>query len=138
MLTHKDKIKAAKILKIIAAESYCENLKVGALLLNSKSYIVGEGRNGTISGFPNVCEDANGVTLPTVIHAELNAILHYTGHEKNLRLVCSYSPCTNCAKHIVASGIISEVYYLEEYIKDVEIPRDIFKLGGIHYERLEI
>jgi dCMP deaminase len=138
MLSTKDKVKSAKLLEIIAAESYCENLKVGALLLNSKSYIVGEGRNGTLPGFPNVCEDEQGVTLPTVVHAEINAILHYTGHEKGLTLVCSYSPCTNCAKHIIASGIISEVYYLTQYVKDNKTPKQLMTLGRIRYERLEI
>jgi deoxycytidylate deaminase len=136
MLSPKEQLRTSQIATLIASESYCVNLQVGALLLNSKSYIVGEGRNGTLPGFPNVCEDSHGKTLPIVIHAEMNAILHYTGIEKDLILMTTHSPCTNCAKHIAGSGIIKGVYYIHKYEKDYDIPLEIFSGGNIIYEQL--
>lgn len=58
---------------IWAENSYCQRRKVGAILVKDKM-IISDGYNGTPSGFENVCEDADGVTKPYVLHAEANAI----------------------------------------------------------------
>ena len=58
---------------IWSENSYCERRKVGALIVKDKM-IISDGFNGTPSGFPNVCESEDGVTLPYVLHAEANAI----------------------------------------------------------------
>ena len=58
---------------IWAENSYCERRKVGALIVKDKM-IISDGYNGTPSGFENVCEDANNITKPYVLHAEANAI----------------------------------------------------------------
>ena len=58
---------------IWAENSYCERRKVGALVVKDKM-IISDGYNGTPAGFENVCEDANNVTKPYVLHAEANAI----------------------------------------------------------------
>ena len=57
----------------IRDSSYCERRQVGALIVKDKM-IISDGYNGTPAGFQNVCEDANGVTKPYVLHAEANAI----------------------------------------------------------------
>ena len=58
---------------IWAENSYCKRRQVGALVVKNKM-IIGDGYNGTPSGFENVCEDEAGVTKPYVLHAEANAI----------------------------------------------------------------
>ena len=62
-----------RMARIWSENSYCERRKVGALLVKDKM-IISDGYNGTPSGFPNVCESEEGVTLPYVLHAEANAI----------------------------------------------------------------
>lgn len=56
----------------IAKMSYCNRLKVGSLLVKNNS-VIAYGYNGTAHGDENVCE-VDGVTLPNVIHAEMNSI----------------------------------------------------------------
>ena len=51
------------------------------------------------------------------IHSELNAILHSKQDLTNTQLFCTLSPCLNCSKAIIASGI-TEVYYIEDYDRD--------------------
>ena len=106
--------------KTIAEESYCVRLKVGALIVKEDN-IISYGYNGTISGAPNQCEyvDDNGnlVTLPTVLHAESNAITKAcksTISTKDATLYCTHSCCVECAKLIIQSGITRFVY-LEDY-----------------------
>ena len=56
--------------RIWSENSYCTRRQVGALLVKDKM-IISDGYNGTPSGFPNVCEDQNNVTIPYVLHAEM-------------------------------------------------------------------
>ncbi len=62
-----------RMARIWAENSYCKRRQVGALVVKNKM-IISDGYNGTPSGFENVCEDANGITKPYVLHAEANAI----------------------------------------------------------------
>ena len=61
--------------------SYCKRSRVGCLVVKNKT-IISDGYNGTPSGFPNKCEDENNVTLPTVLHAEANAITKLAKNNK--------------------------------------------------------
>ncbi len=79
--------------------------------------IISDGYNGTPSGFENICEDENGVTKPYVLHAEANAITKLARSENNsdgATLYVTASPCIECAKLIVQSGI-KRVVYGENY-----------------------
>ncbi len=62
-----------KMAHIWSENSYCTRRQVGALIVKDKM-IISDGYNGTPTGFPNVCEDDNNVSLPYVLHAEANAI----------------------------------------------------------------
>ena len=62
-----------RMAKIWAENSYCTRRQVGALIDKNKM-IISDGYNGTPSGFPNICEGEDGLTLPYVLHAEANAI----------------------------------------------------------------
>ena len=78
--------------------------------------IISFGYNGTPSGMDNCCEKDNA-TLAHVIHAECNAILKAakTGNSVDgSTLYLTLSPCLDCSKLILQSGI-KRVVYLNEY-----------------------
>lgn len=121
MTEKKDKQKALdkrymRMASIWAENSYCERRKVGALLVKDKM-IISDGYNGTPSGFENVCEDENNLTKPYVLHAEANAISKIAksnNSSEGATLYVTASPCIECAKLIIQSGI-KRVVYGESY-----------------------
>ena len=105
-----------RMARIWAENSYCQRRKVGALVVKDKM-IISDGYNGTPSGFENVCEDADNVTKPYVLHAEANAITKLARSNNNsdgATLYVTAAPCIECAKLIIQSGI-RRVIYGEEY-----------------------
>ncbi len=97
---------------IWAENSYCQRRKVGAILVKDKM-IISDGYNGTPSGFENVCEDADGVTKPYVLHAEANAIskvARSNNSSAGSTLYVTASPCLECAKLIIQAGIRRVVF----------------------------
>ncbi|MBQ3617945.1 MAG: dCMP deaminase family protein [Bacteroidales bacterium] len=115
-----------RMARIWAENSYCERRKVGALIVKDKM-IISDGYNGTPSGFENVCELDDGTTKPYVLHAEANAITKVAksnNNSLNATLYVTASPCLECAKLIIQSGIkrvvYSEKYRLEDGLKLLE------------------
>ena len=99
-----------------AENSYCVRRKVGALLVKEKM-IISDGYNGTPSGFENICEDENNVSKPYVLHAEANAltkVARSNNSSDGATLYVTASPCLECSKLIIQSGI-RRVVYGEEY-----------------------
>lgn len=97
---------------IWAENSYCKRRQVGAILVKDKM-IISDGYNGTPSGFENVCEDENNKTKPYVLHAEANAITKVARSNNSSEGATMYvtsSPCIECAKLIIQSGITRVVY----------------------------
>lgn len=97
---------------IWAENSYCVRRKVGAIIVKNQM-IISDGYNGTPSGFENVCEDENGLTKPYVLHAEANAITKVARSNNSsdgATLYVTASPCLECAKLIIQSGIRRVVY----------------------------
>lgn len=104
---------------IWSENSYCQRRKVGALIVKDKM-IISDGYNGTPSGFENVCEDENNVTKPYVLHAEANAITKIARSNNSsdgATLYITDSPCIECAKLIIQSGI-KRVVYSKKYRLD--------------------
>ena len=129
--------KYLRMAKIWATNSYCKRRQVGALLVKD-NMIISDGYNGTPSGFENVCEDENGVTKPYVLHAEANAITKVArsgNSAAGATLYITASPCMECSKLIIQSGI-SRVVYADEYRLDDGIK--ILKRAGIEVEKLEV
>lgn len=105
-------IRYMKMARIWAENSYCKRRQVGALLVKDKM-IISDGYNGTPSGFENNCEDENMRTKPYVLHAEANAITKVArsnNTSEGATLYVTTSPCIECAKLIVQSGIKRVVY----------------------------
>ncbi len=102
--------------RIWAENSYCQRRKVGALIVKN-SMIISDGFNGTPSGFENICEDESGLTRPYVLHAEANAITKVARSNNSsdgATLYVTASPCMECSKLIIQSGI-KRVDYNELY-----------------------
>mgnify|MGYP002623792437 CR=1 FL=1 len=121
--------------EIWAKNSYCKRRQVGALLVKD-NMIISDGYNGTPSGFENVCEE-NGVTKPYVLHAEANAIskVAKSGNSSfGATLYVTASPCIECAKLIIQSGI-KRVVYKDEYRLTDGI--DLLTRAGIEVEKLD-
>ena len=96
--------------------SYAKRKQVGALIVKD-GQIISDGFNGTPAGFENICEGICGTTLRCVLHAESNAItkLAKSPHSsEGATLYLTLSPCYECAKLIIQSGI-KRVVYLKDY-----------------------
>ncbi len=96
--------------------SYCKRKRVGALIVKDRM-IISDGYNGTPSGFENCCEDEDGKTHWYVLHAEANAIMKLassTQSAKGATLYLTMSPCRDCSKLVLQSGI-KRLVYINEY-----------------------
>ncbi len=119
-----------------ASNSYCKRRQVGALLVKDRM-IISDGYNGTPSGFENICEDENGVTKPYVLHVEANAIskIAKSGNSADgATLYVTASPCMECAKLIIQSGI-RRVVYRDEYRLTDGI--DLLRRAGVEVEKID-
>lgn len=122
---HKLDVRYLRMAKIWSENSYCQRRKVGALVVK-KQMIISDGFNGTPSGFENVCEE-DDVTKPYVLHAEANAITKLArSHNSSdgATLYVTASPCLECSKLIIQSGIkrviFGEKYRLQDGIELLE------------------
>jgi len=134
--------KYMQMAKIWAQNSHAIRAKVGALVVKDNT-IISDGYNGTPTGFDNTCEilkcrnyidrrhcpdykddhtceKCKNMFLEskqTVIHAECNAITKLargTQSSVGSTLYVTLSPCIECAKMIIQSGI-KRVVYGEKY-----------------------
>ena len=125
-----------KMAEVWATNSYCRRMQVGCLIVKNKS-IISDGYNGSPTGFPNECEDENNQTLPYILHAEANAITKLaksTQSSEGGTLYVTVSPCFECSKLIIQSGIKRLVF------KDVYRKRESIKFlydAGIEIVRLK-
>ena len=125
-----------RMAKIWAENSYCKRRQVGALVVKNQM-IISDGFNGTPSGFENVCEE-NDVTKPYVLHAEANAITKLArshNSSNGATLYVTASPCLECSKLIIQSGI-KRVIYGEQYRLCDGI--DLLKRAGIEVEQMDV
>lgn len=147
------------IASVVAMRSTCGRRQVGAVI-SHQGRVISTGYAGAPSGAPHcsaACESQaslNGGCQRTV-HAEANAIAYAARHgiaTEGAELHCTLSPCINCAKLIVNSGI-KRVTYLESYrIPDgvqllnslgilctqIVLPADLQKTFASHLEILNL
>ncbi|NDG52985.1 MAG: CMP deaminase [Flavobacteriia bacterium] len=108
-----------KISKTWSTLSKAKRQKVGCLIVKNGS-IISDGYNGTPKGFDNKCEMldprfcwSQEVTKPEVLHAESNAITKLaksTQSSVGATMYITISPCVECAKLIIQSGITRVVF----------------------------
>ncbi len=102
-----------------AALSHCKRKQVGALIVKN-SMIISDGYNGTPTGFDNCCEDQDGRTNWYVLQREANAIMKVaksTNNSLDATLYITLSPCKECSKLVLQSGI-KRVVYMNAYKDD--------------------
>ena len=130
-------IRYLRMAHIWAENSYCVRRKVGALIVKDKM-IISDGYNGTPSGFENVCEDEQNITLPYVLHAEANPITKIArsnNNSENATLYVTDAPCIECAKLIIQAGIKRVIYNRNYRIED---GINLLKRAGITVEQIEL
>lgn len=116
------------IADLVAKQSHCISLKVGAVLVKDNR-IVSIGYNGSVAGAINCDEalaqglfkeeDHHEWSLKNEIHAEENAILFATKYgisTDKCTLYVTHHPCDICLKQIIQAGI-KKVVYKEPYKK---------------------
>jgi len=116
--------------------SHCARKKVGAIIVKD-SIIISDGYNGTPAGFDNCCENDEGQTHWYVLHAEANAILKVAKSSNNCKdatLYLTHSPCKDCSKLVLQSGITRLVY--QQAYKDTS-GIDFLKSAGLEVVQLE-
>lgn len=121
---------------IWAKNSYCKRRQVGALIVKDRM-IISDGYNGTPAGFENVCEEESGITKPYVLHAEANAITKVAksgNSSAGATLYVTASPCMECAKLIIQSGI-TRVVYKDEYRLTDGV--DLLRRAGVEVEKVD-
>ena len=118
-----------KMAEIWGTNSHCKRMQVGCLMVKNKS-IISDGYNGSPSGFPNQCEDDDNTTLPYVLHAEANAITKLaksTNSSDGSTVYITASPCFECSKLIIQSGIKRVVF--KEIYRKTESLSFLFQAG---------
>jgi len=121
---------------IWSKNSYCKRKKVGALIVKDRM-IISDGYNGTPMGFENICEEESGNTKPYVLHAEANAITKVAksnNSSENATLYVTTSPCMECSKLIIQSGI-KRVVFSEKYRDDTGL--NLLKRAHIELVHIE-
>ena len=121
------------------------NTSVGTCIVSDKNRILSVGYNG----MPMGCSDdefpweREGNTLDTkyayVCHAEMNAILNYTGTAsiKGAKLYTTLFPCNECTKAIIQKGI-KTVFYLSDKYADTDTTiasKRMLDAAGISYHQ---
>jgi dCMP deaminase len=116
--------------------SHCKRKQVGAIIVKD-AIIISDGYNGTPAGFDNCCENELGETHWYVLHAEANAILKVaksTNNCKDATLYLTHSPCKDCSKLVLQSGIKRLVY--QAAYKDTS-GIDFLLSAGLDVEQIE-
>lgn len=120
------------------------NSQVGACIVSQDNKILSMGYNG----FPIGCSDDEipwereggfkDTKYAYVCHAELNAILNYTGTSlKGSKIYVALFPCNECAKAIIQAGI-KEIIYMEDKYADtdsVHVSKKLFDTCNVKYRQ---
>lgn len=135
---------------VTSLRSTCGRKAVGAVI-TAGGRTISEGYAGPPGGFPHcthrckVASTANGGCERT-IHAEMNAIAYAARHgisTEGSTLYCTDSPCYNCAKVIINTGIIRVVYlrpYRDtsgiELLTQSGITCEMINVNSVHFTNL--
>ena len=118
--------------------------QVGACIVDQNNKILSIGYNG----MPRGCSDDDmpwdreGEMLDTkyayVCHAELNAILNYSGGSlEGAKVYVTLFPCNECAKAIIQCGIKEIIYKSDKYMDSAATiaSKRMFDMAGVKYRQ---
>jgi dCMP deaminase len=116
--------------------SHATRAKVGAILVKNGSCIA-LGVNGQPPGWhTEVCEGDDGLTLPTVRHAEdacLQKLWNSTETAQGSTMFVSMCPCLPCSVKIATAGV-KKVYFRQQYRDNSGI--DYLRSKGVDVEQI--
>ena len=134
------------IAMLSAQRSKDPGTQVGACIVGPDNKILSVGYNG----MPIGCSDVNmpwareGDPMDTkylyVCHAELNAILNYSGGSlRGSTVYTTLFPCNECAKALIQSGVKRVVYLSDKYSDShsVQASKLMFKMTGVDFVQYE-
>jgi dCMP deaminase len=105
-----------KLAMLVSERATCPRMHCGCVLVKDKR-ILSTGYNGSIPGDAH-CEDEGCIIEDNhcirTIHAEMNALLQCSIHGVSTKGATAYvtnMPCTNCAKALIAAGIVEIVIF---------------------------
>ncbi|MFH0846387.1 MAG: deaminase [Patescibacteria group bacterium] len=128
-----------------AMRSACLRYRVGTVFTKDNRVLTG-GFNGPPRGEPNCCDvgcakiKGNGDFVPAGsglcrgAHGEMNSLANACLGGVNLSnstVYCSFSPCLDCAKHLVNLGIVRFVYEVEYSEEEGQKAIALLKRRGI-------
>ncbi len=132
------------IAKDVSARATCDRLHVGAVIVKDH-VILSTGYNGAARGLPHCDEIGHEIVdghCVRTVHAEANAILQAAKHGAGIdgaTLYVTNSPCYDCFKMIVNSGIKRVVYgsfYMGRYEASEKV-LDLAKSAGVEIQKHE-
>lgn len=97
-----------KIALEIAQKSPCKKRKVGAVIVDPSGNVISTGYNynSSLHADSNDCEDSQGVTYSTVVHAEISAIAYASlSSLGGCTMYVTHTPCKNCQEAIDEVGL---------------------------------
>ena len=135
------------IAKLSTLRSKDPNTSVGACIVDKDNKILSVGYNGMPWGCPDdeyPWERDNEDPLESkylyVCHAELNALLNYTGTNlQGARIYTTLFPCNECTKALIQSGIREVIYCEDKYAGTASViaAKKMMHSAGIRYRRYE-
>lgn len=129
-----------------AQRSKDPSTQVGACIVSEENRILSVGYNG----MPRHCSDdefpwerdgdPENTKYMFVCHAELNAILNYTGGSlKGSKVYTTLFPCNECAKALIQSGVKEIIYLSDKYEKTPSTicSKKMFTTAGVELRKFE-
>lgn len=129
-----------------AGRSKDPSTQVGACIVSDENRILSVGYNG----MPRSCSDdefpwgregdPENTKYMFVCHAELNAILNYTGGSlKGSKVYTTLFPCNECAKALIQSGVKEIIYLSDKYDKTPSTicSKKMFRSAGVEIRPFE-
>ena len=117
------------IAKLSAMRSKDPHTSVGACIVGKDNKILSVGYNGMPQGcsddiypWDSDSDDPLQTKYLYVCHAELNALLNYTGTNlKGAKIYTTLFPCNECTKALIQSGICEVIYAEDKYANTASV-----------------
>lgn len=135
------------VAQLSAQRSKDNNTQVGSCIVNEDNKILSMGYNGMPIGcsddeMPWEREGDNPLETKYVYvcHAELNAILNYSGGSlKGTRVYTTLFPCNECTKAIIQVGVKEVIYGSDKYANtpSTRAAKKMMDMAGVRYRQYE-
>lgn len=126
---------------LAATRASCDRKHVGAVIVSPDHRVVATGYNGAPAGMDSCDEVGHQIVdghCVRTLHAESNAIDYAGRVAQGCDLFVTVTPCWDCAKRIINSGVNRVVYdehYEGRYGKSADVP-DYLRAAGLEVVRM--